>query len=188
MKEIENTYDFDVKKANRIFDLLLEIKQLRLPANHVIPSAEELKGKKYYKFHNATNHSTNECRIFRFHIQKAIEQGKIKFEPTKKPTMDIDKHPFPGVHMMEFQLAKGKTKVLTSAKAKEDGLVDPMVQISDNEYEEVKKQRDQQNSRYEQGETSRAGAMRPRDFQDLVEQVATPEGEGLPALAQRRRI
>ena len=47
------------------------------------------------------------------------------------------------------------------AKAKEDGLVDPKVQISANEYEEAKKQRDQQKSRYEQGETSRAGAMHP---------------------------
>jgi len=102
VKESKNTYDFDVKKANRIFDLLLEKKQLRLPINHVIPSTEELKEKKYYRFHNATNHSTNECRIFRFHIQKAIKQGRIKFEPAKKPTMDIDKHPFPGVHMVEF--------------------------------------------------------------------------------------
>jgi hypothetical protein len=41
--------------------------------------------------------------------------------------MDIDGHPFPGVHMVEFQLAKGKTKVLMLAKAKEDGLVDPNV-------------------------------------------------------------
>ena len=64
--------------------------------------------------------------------------------------------------MVEFQLAKGKSKVLTSVKAKEDGSVDPKVQISANEYEEAKKQRDQQKSRYEQGETSRAGAMRPR--------------------------
>ena len=102
VKESENTYDFDVKKANKIFDLLLEKKQLRLHANHVILLAEELKGKKYYKFHNATNHNTNHCRIFCLHIQKAIDQGKIKFEPAKKPTMDIDKHPFPGVHMVEF--------------------------------------------------------------------------------------
>jgi hypothetical protein len=58
-------------------------------------------------------------------------------------------------------LAKGKTKVLTSAKAKEDGLVDPKIQISANEYEESKKQRDQQKSQYEQDETSRASAMRP---------------------------
>jgi len=43
--------------------------------------------------------------------------------------MGIDGHPFPRVNMVEFQLAKGKTKVLTSAKAKEDGLVDPKVQI-----------------------------------------------------------
>jgi len=32
--------------------------------------------------------------------------------------------------MVEFQLAKGKTKVLTLAKAKDDGSVDPEVQIS----------------------------------------------------------
>ena len=65
VKEIENADDFDVKKADKIFDLLLEKKQLRLPANHVIPSAEELNGKKYCKFYNATNHNTNECRILR---------------------------------------------------------------------------------------------------------------------------
>jgi len=109
----------------------------------MILSAKELKGKKNCKFHNAPNHSTNERRIFHFHIQKAIEQGRIKFEPAKKPTMDIDKHPFPGVHMVEFLLAKGKTKVLTSAKAREDGSVDPKVQISANEYKKAKQQRDQ---------------------------------------------
>jgi hypothetical protein len=102
VKEIENAYDFDVKKADKIFNLLLEKKQLRLPVNHVIPSAEKLKGKKYCKFHNGTNHNTNKCRIFLLHIQKAIEHGKIKFEPAKKPTMDIDKRPFLGVHMVEF--------------------------------------------------------------------------------------
>ena len=54
--------------------------------------------------------------VFRQHIQKA-----------KKLAMGIDGHPFPEMNMVEFQLAKGKTKVLTSAKAKEDGLVDPKV-------------------------------------------------------------
>ena len=102
VKEKKDVYDFDVKKADRIFDLLLEKKQLRLPTNHVIPSAEELKGKKYCEFHNSTTHNTSECKIFRVHIQKAIEQGKIKFEPAKKPTMGIDGHPFLGVHMVEF--------------------------------------------------------------------------------------
>jgi hypothetical protein len=63
--------------------------------------------------------------------------------------------------MVEFQLAKGKTKVLTSTKAKEDRSVDLKVQISANEYEEAKKQRDQQKSRYEQGETSKVCAIHP---------------------------
>ena len=127
IKEKENVYDCDVKKANRIFDLLLEKKQLRLPTNHVVPLAKELKGKKYCKFHNATTHNTSECRIFCVHIQKTMEQGKIKFDLAKKPAMGIDGHPFPWVHMVEFQLAKGKTKVLTSAKAKKNGSVDPKV-------------------------------------------------------------
>jgi hypothetical protein len=51
VKEAESTYDFDIKKADKIFDLLLEKKQLRLPINHVIPSTGELKGKKFCKFH-----------------------------------------------------------------------------------------------------------------------------------------
>ena len=73
-----------------------------LPTNHVSPSTEELKGKKYCKFHNATTHSASDCRIFCVHIQKAIEQGKIKFEPAKKMAMGIDGHPFLGLHMVEF--------------------------------------------------------------------------------------
>jgi hypothetical protein len=68
VKESENTYDFDVKKADKIFDLLLKKNQLKLSVNHVIPSVEELKRKKYCKFHNATNHNTNECIIFCFYI------------------------------------------------------------------------------------------------------------------------
>ena len=62
VKEKKDVYNFDVKKVDRIFDLLLEEKQLRLPANHVIPLAEELKGKKYYKFHNAMTQNTSDCR------------------------------------------------------------------------------------------------------------------------------
>jgi hypothetical protein len=85
---------------------------------------------------------TSECRIFYVHIHKTIEQGKIKFEPAKKPVMGVDGHPFPGVHMVEFQLAKGKTKFLTLAKAKENGSVDPKVQILANEF----KKDDQQKS------------------------------------------
>ena len=52
--------------------------------------------------------------------------------------------------------------MLTSAKAKKDGLIDPKVHVSANEYKKARQQNYQQKSRYEQGESFRAGAMRPR--------------------------
>jgi len=36
IKEKENVYDCDVKKANRIFDLLLEKKQLRIKGEEIL--------------------------------------------------------------------------------------------------------------------------------------------------------
>ena len=53
-----------------------------------------MKNIKYYKWHNATSHDTNECKVFRQHIQSAIEQGRLKFEAPKK-SIKIDGHPFP---------------------------------------------------------------------------------------------
>jgi len=49
----------------------------------VIPSAEELKRMKYCKWHNATSHDTNECKVFRQQLQSAIESGRIKFDSSK---------------------------------------------------------------------------------------------------------
>ena len=63
--------------------------------------------------------------------------------------------------MVDARLLKGKTKVLTSTRAKEDGTIDPKMQISADEYREIKIRCNQQKSRYEQGETSRDGATRP---------------------------
>jgi hypothetical protein len=90
-------FGFDITKADKIFDLLLQQGQIKLSQFHTIPSAEELKRTKYCKWHSAMSHDTNDCKIFRQQIQSAIEQGRLKFEiPTKaeKP-MKIDQHPFP---------------------------------------------------------------------------------------------
>ena len=64
--------------------------------------------------------------------------------------------------MVDAQLLKRKTKVLTSTRAKETRTIEPEMQISADEYRGIKRRHDQQKSRYEQGETSRNGAMRPR--------------------------
>ena len=76
--------------------------------------------------------------------------------------MKVDDNPFPvDQNMVDARLFKGKTKVLTSTKSREAGTVDPEMQISANEYREIRRRRDKQKSRYEQGETSKGGATKP---------------------------
>jgi hypothetical protein len=45
----EMRYTFDVAKCDRIFDYLLQEKQIKLSSNHVIPSSEQLKKHVHYK-------------------------------------------------------------------------------------------------------------------------------------------
>jgi hypothetical protein len=90
----EEKYDFDITKADKIFDLLLREKQIQLPAGHIIPSAEELGKKRYCKWHNSGSHSTNDCKVIRQQIQVATEGGKIRFDDSKKP-MKFDGNSFP---------------------------------------------------------------------------------------------
>jgi hypothetical protein len=63
-KKEPERFDFDITKANTIFDLLLQQGHIKLSQFHTIPSAEELKRMKYRKWHNATSHNTNDCKIF----------------------------------------------------------------------------------------------------------------------------
>ena len=61
---VEESYNFDITKLDKLFYLLLEKGQIKLPDNHVMLPPDQLKNK-FYKFHNAISHSTNECRVFR---------------------------------------------------------------------------------------------------------------------------
>jgi len=70
---VKESYDFNVTKLDMLFDFLLEKGQIKFPDNHVMLPSDQLKNKKFYKFHNATSHSTNECRVFRPHIQRDIQ-------------------------------------------------------------------------------------------------------------------
>ncbi|KAK1604236.1 hypothetical protein QYE76_027909 [Lolium multiflorum] len=92
-------FDFDVTKAEQIFDLLLKEKQLKLPEGHKIPTVQELNGKPYCKWHNTFTHATNDCRVWRQQVQMAIEQGRLIFS---QYAMKVDTHPFPAVNMVEY--------------------------------------------------------------------------------------
>jgi len=77
--------------------------------------------------------------------------------------MKVDDNPFPGdENMVNAELFKGKTKVLTSTKSKEAGTVDPKMQISADVYREIRRCRAEQKSQYEQRKTSKAETTKPR--------------------------
>ena len=50
---VKDSYDFDVTKSYKLFDFLLEKGQIKLPDNHVMLPPDQLKNKKFCKFHNA---------------------------------------------------------------------------------------------------------------------------------------
>ncbi|KAK1631327.1 hypothetical protein QYE76_005642 [Lolium multiflorum] len=117
-------FDFDVTKAEQIFDLLLKEKQLKVPEGHKIPTAQEVAGEGGAAAAVADNgeevgvdaacgccdscvvvtHATNDCRVWRQQIQMAIEQGRLIFS---QYAMKVDTHPFPAVNMVEYTYQGG---------------------------------------------------------------------------------
>jgi hypothetical protein len=118
-------------------------------------------------------------------IQKAIQEGHLKFDNKMK----LDGHPFPqnmvgfSVNMISAE-EKGKVKVLTSARARKDGAVDPERQVT---LEQVHGEAPHiLRSHIEIGESSRA---KPRvTSRILLNKVAAPDGErALPEATLRGR-
>jgi hypothetical protein len=113
-----------------------------------------VKDKKYCGFHDRNSHSINECRVFRMRIQKAIQEGHLKFDNKMK----FDGNPFPQ-NMIGFFInmvnvvEKGKVKVLTSEKEKQGGSVDPARQVTLEQFH--KKESHFPNSQIEVGESSK---------------------------------
>jgi hypothetical protein len=119
IKQAKGTYDFDVPKANKLFEFLVKEGRIKLPDGHFMLRPDGVKEKRYCGFHDRNSHSINECRVFRMRIQKAIQEGHLKFDNKMK----LNGNPFPqnmigfSVNMVTAE-EKGKVKVLTSAKAK----------------------------------------------------------------------
>jgi hypothetical protein len=131
IKQAKGTYDFDVTKADKLFESLVKEGRIKLPEGHSMLRPDGVKEKRYCGFHDRNSHSINDCRVFRMRIQKAIQEGHLKIDNKMK----LDGHPFPqnmvgfSVNMVTVE-EKGKVKVLTSARAKQDGLVDPTRQVT----------------------------------------------------------
>lgn len=89
-------YSFNIRKVYEIFYLLLADGQIKLVEDRIIPSKDELVGKKYQKWHHSWSHNIIDYIVLRKNIQEAIQQGKIKFAGEKeKSPMEVDVNPFP---------------------------------------------------------------------------------------------
>lgn len=157
IKHTKGTYDFDVTKEDKLFDFLVKEGRIKLPEGHSMLRPDGVKDKKYCGFHDRNSHSINECRVFRVRIQKAIQEGHLKFDNKIK----LDSNPFPQ-NMIGFSInmvnavepeEKGKVKVLTSTKARQDGSVDPTRQVMIEQMH--KKEPRFPNSQVEVGESSK---------------------------------
>jgi hypothetical protein len=132
IKQAKGTYDFDVTKADKLFEFLVKEGRIKLPEGHSMLRPDGVKEKRYCGFDDKNSHSINECRVFRMRIQKAIQEGHLKFDNKMK----LDGNPFLqnmigfSVNMVNAVEEKGKVKVLTSTKAKQDGSVDPARQVT----------------------------------------------------------
>jgi hypothetical protein len=91
-------FDFNVSKVEQIFDLLLKEKQLKLPKGCKFPTAQELQGRSYCKWHHSLTHNTSDYKELHRQIQLAIEQGRLILG---QYAMKVDTQPFPSVNMVE---------------------------------------------------------------------------------------
>jgi hypothetical protein len=157
IKQAKGTYEFDVTKVDKLFEFLVKEGRIKLPEGHSMLRPEGLKDKKYCGFHDRNSHSINECRVFRARIQKAIQEGHLKFDNKMK----LYGNPFPQ-NMIGFSVnmvnivepkEKGKMKVLTSKKAKQGGSVDPARQVT---LEQIHKESRFPMSQIEVGESSKS--------------------------------
>jgi hypothetical protein len=87
-----------VSKVEQIFDLLLKEKQLKFPEGCKIPTAQELQGRSYCKWHNSFTHGTGDCKELWRQIQSAIEQGQLILG---QYAVKVDTQPFLNVNMVE---------------------------------------------------------------------------------------
>jgi hypothetical protein len=91
IKQAKGTYDFDVTKADKLFEFLVKEGRIKLPEGHPMLRPDGVKEKRYCGFHDRNSHSINDCRVFRMRILKAIQEGHLKFDNEMK----LDVNPFP---------------------------------------------------------------------------------------------
>ncbi|KAK9724014.1 hypothetical protein RND81_05G041700 [Saponaria officinalis] len=90
------TYTFDLTKLEDIFWFLHSNGKIKLKGNHKIPQKQDIKGKAYCLWHNATTHTTNNYVVFRNVLQDLLDGGQLQFASDESVKADDD--PFTVAH------------------------------------------------------------------------------------------
>jgi hypothetical protein len=72
-------YTFDISNCDKIFDILVLEKRIRICADRVISSSKELGKCACCKWHDSFSHNTCDCNVFHRQLQLAIYEGRLKF-------------------------------------------------------------------------------------------------------------
>ena len=118
------TYTFDITKSEEIFDLLVNDGIILVPPNMKLPPLEQRKKRGFCKFHGFLGHNLSRCTRFRDSVQKALDEGRLKFGEKSKQQVDGDP-----MKKAESMFADVSANVVESMFA---GISINMVEISDN--------------------------------------------------------
>jgi hypothetical protein len=104
-KRDEMKFTFDVTQCDKLFDVLLQNKVIRLSGNHVVPSVAQLAEGKYCKWHGTFSHMTSECNYFHQQVQAVLKDGRLMLGDGHRMKLDTD--PFPAnVNTINFEDVK----------------------------------------------------------------------------------
>jgi len=73
-----------------------------VPKGLKLPPLEQRKKRGYCKFHDNFGHNTSRCVVFRDSVQKALDEGRLKFGDKSKQPMQVDVDPILVTNMVEI--------------------------------------------------------------------------------------
>lgn len=79
-------YSFNVSRAHEILDELIAAGLIKASFGS-FPTIEQMRGKKYFKFHNVWTYNTASCVKLKDQIQEWVNEGRIQFEIAANTTV-----------------------------------------------------------------------------------------------------
>jgi hypothetical protein len=101
-KKDEMNFTFDVTKCDKLFDVLLQNKVIRLSEGHGVPPLGQAMRGKYWKCNVTFSYNTNDCNYFHRQVQSALNDDRLTLGDGQKMRLDTD--PFPAnVNIIDFE-------------------------------------------------------------------------------------